>query len=94
METNIKDKEFVKKSRLWAKEKWPTGTEIFDSARSGSYKIKKTSVFAIFEFEYTEEFQPENDEDIWLEVLVRDPGKYTDFWCVSNSLTLTKGDVK
>lgn len=91
METNIKDKEFLRKAKKWAKERWPVGTEIWDGTRSEPFKIKKNTVFAIFEFEYAEEFQPENDNDIWIEILVRNPGKYSDFWQVSE--TYTKGNV-
>ena len=55
----------------------PIGTEIYDPVRSEPYTIHKQSVFEIYEFEYADEYIPDNNGDIEVEVLVRNRGKHT-----------------
>jgi hypothetical protein len=74
----------VQRKRLIAfiKAKYPIGSFVYDSTRSKPYKVKKTSVFEVQEWDYNEEFMPENDEDIFVDFLVRDAGKYSESYMI------------
>lgn len=63
----------------FAKWRWPVGTTIWDPTCSEPYTIKKRTVYEIMEWDYSERFMPDKDEDFNVDFLVRDPGKYTRF---------------
>lgn len=56
------------------------GEYVFDICRSEPFKIKKNSIFEIFEFEYNDESLPEDPNEREFEFTVRDPGKHTERW--------------
>jgi hypothetical protein len=59
----------------YIKARYPIGTEIFDSVRSGSFIIKKDSVFEIHsDSDQVVEFNPKYEA---YEFLVHKPGKYS-----------------
>jgi hypothetical protein len=72
---------FKKKLAInFIKGKYPIGTEVFDDCRSGSFTVRKNSVFEAFEFEYNEESQPETPDEDWIDFTVRAPGKHSEVW--------------
>lgn len=71
------DKQLIRK---YCKERYPIGTEIHDSTRStycnGPYVINKRTVFEIYPWkaeDYNPVFLPEDPEDYYIELLVRNP---------------------
>ncbi len=68
--------------------KYPVGVYIYDPCRSGRFKIKKSSIFEMFEFEYNEESLPADLNRRDFEFTVRDPGKYAERWGISGSMNL------
>lgn len=67
---------------------YPVGIYIYDPCRNGRFKIKKSSIFEIFEFEYNEESLPVDPNRREFEFTVRDPGKYAERWGISGSMNL------
>jgi len=64
------------------KSRYPIGSEIIDPVRSGYFTIRKTSVFEVREWDYSDEYKPDNENDVYLDFLVRKPGKHTDLYSV------------
>ena len=82
-----------KKYITYIKARNPIGSKIWNSARSRPFIVKKNSVFDVREFEYNEESKPEKESDHWLDFMVRDPGKHTNWWGIENPYFTTKGHV-
>ncbi len=74
--------------RKFLKEKYPIGTEVWDSVRSGGpYVVNKRTVFDIFRWkkeDYNPDFLPDNPDKYYIEALVRNPGKNTVSYHLSN----------
>jgi hypothetical protein len=66
--------------RNYAKSAYPVGSVIWDSTCSEPYQINKRSVFEIFFWgaeDYNPDFLPDDTDDYYIEILVRNPGKDT-----------------
>ncbi len=62
----------------FVKKLFPVGRAVYDPVRGSTpYYIKKTSVFEVFEDDYSEEMKPDKDEDIYVSFYVRDRGSTT-----------------
>ena len=59
------------------KDRYPVGSFIHDLGSRKTYKIKKTSVFEVHEWDYNEESKPEDEKDVYIDFMVRDAGKYS-----------------
>jgi len=64
------------------KARYPIGSLVYDNTRSQPYRVKKTSVFVVSEWDYSEEFMPDNDSDIFVDFLVRDSGRYSELYFI------------
>jgi hypothetical protein len=64
------------------KARYPIGSLVYDITRSQPYKIKKQSVFEVYEWEY--EIGPEDEGDVYLDFLVRDTGKLSEFYSIDS----------
>lgn len=64
------------------KTKYPVGSLVYDDTRSQPYRVKKTSVFHVSEWDYSPDFQPENSEDVQIDFLVRDTGKHSELYFI------------
>jgi hypothetical protein len=67
--------------RKFLKERYPIGTEVWDSVRHGGpYVINKRTVFEIHRWEkedYNPDFLPDDRDKYWIDICVRNPGKYS-----------------
>ncbi len=80
MEVKGKDKKIA---LAYIKSKYPVGLEIYDRTRSGSFIIRKNSIFEVFsDADEVAEFNPEYE---YYEFLVRKPGKYSPLYYIKQT---------
>jgi hypothetical protein len=68
----------TKQLLAFIKSRYPVGSLIHDTTRSQPYRVKKTSVFEAYDWDYSEEFMPKDNRDVYVDFLVRDRGKYAE----------------
>lgn len=76
---------FVERKEIisFIKNRYPIESLIFDSTRgSEPFKIKKNSVFEVYEWEYSEEFKPEHDKDFYVDFCIKNPGRYSPIYYI------------
>ncbi len=61
---------------------YTVGDLIYDSTRSQPYRVNKQSIFKCVLWEYNDESKPEKFNDYHFDVLVRNPGKFSEFYFV------------
>ena len=77
-----KDEE--KKYLDYIKFRYPVGSYVYDDTRSQPYKVTKRSIFKVFE---RDDYAIRPDDDyIDIYFLVRDPGKYKEFFFIESKL--------
>ena len=80
--------------RKFLKERYPIGTEVWDSCRSGGpYVINKRTVFEIHRWEkedYNPDFLPDERDEYNIEVLVRNPGDSPNYHLKSLNMETVK----
>lgn len=87
----MSNKKFI---REFLKRKYPVGTEICNSSRSGGpYIIKKYTVFEIYPWtkeEYNPDCLPDNPDDYYIDFIVRNPGSELTYHLQSSSINEIK----